>query len=426
MKSGPLSTLDFNNLDDVTTKKFRKNLSNQLGLALSALSKEDESIRSTKTWEILQGIKGEIYAGSKSLKELLQESNGIKLDVTESQAPKVKTLLSNLGGILADKKYESIIKKDLEEKPAKAISSSSLGLFASASSDNLLKKYLQKLISDNATEKNKSLLVKALMKLAAPKEFNGVLLDMDEVMKNVSTAGLEGLGRDAKILEMDARINRCLGQKIDEIINNAKAKNMDRVQIILKSTDHYTPCDIDIKNRSCLVFDAVSDMSREKLLRVAKVSQHIDGDKVIDAQMGQLLTSDGKTKINEGLQKDTFSCWAFALHQSFEIAKSKDIHDNMLNKSTKDEAKNIRKVAWVDFPPAVIVIAQTTRFLDAYNSHNPQHAADINRMTDSNAAGKGLKHVLDKFSATIARTHESELTQFVGENEANNLSIKLK
>lgn len=258
---------------------------------------------------------------------------------------------------------------------------------------------------------DKSPVVRLLMQKAAPEGYNGVLIHLDEVIQTSAS-----------------KRNPLLAEKIDELVKKAKSNGHYRLQVIVKSGSHYTPCDIDIKNRSLFVFDAAGDIRRAFLHTMAGYSKTIDKDKVFDVRSDGFVI--GKRIINGGvIQKSQRGSWIISLRHSFYFASQKNLYDMISRLAQQDARDPVRKVSWFELPPPVVMMAQSTKFLENYMELHPELRSMMMALTKNNESNYGFTLIYNELKENlrgICREYPGDILRQIAEGgERENMKMKI-
>ncbi len=424
---GRLDLTGFDNLKTGSLEKFRDSIAKQLGLAMAKIREQDENITEDPIWNLLREIKLEILDGKTSLSGSLERCARLQVGVSGEKGS-IQDLLDKMGSIARTEKYKLLVEEDNLVFSTKVHVVAKAGMFAPPAKKNAAVKTETMAVKqriyyqvDNVSNKevDKKEVVRVLMREASPRGFCGKLIDLhSDVTSKIEDSKLGKMSVLEKLAEREKLGNIILAEKIDSIVEECKAQGIKRVQIFLVTTSHYTPCDIDIENRSCLIFDAAQDARHNRLVDAAKLCKCLDADKVIDTDSKGFVMQ-GKV-INGGeIQKTEYGCWVFSSKQAFEICQLPNIHHDLLRVSKLNETTGKRTVEWLDYPPQVVMMAQSTTFLEYYMSKKPEFRETILRLTNNNEKGYGFSQTVAEFKKIVVEAcvnrSEEEIESFLRE-----------
>lgn len=272
---------------------------------------------------------------------------------------------------------------------------------------------------------DKSPIVHILMQKAAPDGYNGVLIDIHEiVVSRLTPEAYQHLERSEKIKALADQSDQLFAKKIDELVRKAMSNGHQRLQIIVKSRNHYTPCDIDIEKRSIFVFDAAGDIRRACLHTMAQYCSTIDKDKVFDVRSDGFVV--GNRVINGGaIQKSQQGCWVFSLRHSFYFASQPNLHEMLSHIAQRDKRDPVRKVSWFDLPPQVVMMAQSTSFFENYMALHPEYRSMMMTLTNNNESNYGFKLIYNETKEMLReicqKNSSEELREIVEGKEPNRI-----
>lgn len=168
-----------------------------------------------------------------------------------------------------------------------------------------------------------------------------------------------------------------LYHRLNEII---ELDDKERIQIIVRQDEHYTPLDIDKSTRSCFIIDAAGDAKELSLHEFVNYSPYID--RLVYVKQHQyeipptLLLPDSKsTQTTSRVQKDEWSCSIYSLKYSQLSAEVPGLHLFLLNhpkleplqSDIPQEITNSKHALdWEQLPPQFIRLSQSPTFNEYY------------------------------------------------------------
>lgn len=410
----------FDNLNTQSYKKFRKDIAIKLGKFLRELSDDNDSLRDQPIWALMQEVKGKILDESIPFRDIINQMPDGKTD-----DPAILLCIQNLKSILVNPLYNKMFEQEnVKGQPSHTTNQAILfpakeeqEKKAESKEETLAEHLLFQIdnISNNSIDKTE--LIRVLMRVAQPDNYNGYFIDVhNDVSRHVTLPSEKEItNREDRLREIEHRTNQILFGQIDRLIEESLSKGLERLRIIVKTGVHYTPIDIDITTRSCFICDAAQDFRRSRLHQIAKYSKHVDADRVIDAQSPG-FEFDGRINHDGKLQKSDQGCSIFSLYHSFELSKLDTLHEDIIKKSTLDVQTGIRIIEWLYLPPSIVKVGQSTNFIAYYKFVNPKHAKEIDALTNNNEKFYGYNQAVNYFRdkiMTLALTPSLSDTQSV-------------
>lgn len=411
----------FDALNTDNLEEFRSALVDEMVVFLKSCKQKNSGIEDTAGWGLVQQIKGKILS-DQPLADIIRESANISLSHHD-----LSLLLSELTAI--GKKYADVVSKDQDLQASTistGISAAGSALFkmpskVAISSSSISDRLAVQVNSLNDKSVDKSELVKLFMAMGEGAKYHGFYVDMH----NVSV--LDGDGSAKNLAEINLQANKNLIASIDSIIEYGLKNNINRLQIIVRFTDHYIPIDIDIKNKSCFIFDASRDFRRTRLHSIVEHSKYIT-DAVIDAHSPAF---EHKGEKRDGkLQKSERGCWLYSLYMSDHVARIDDIHRDLMSGSI--QVNKLHSIEWTSLPPELVVMSESVLFFDYYINSRPECAAAVNKLTNNNTKGYGFDRVLADYqerlkNICVAKTDkeiEAIIVRFENKQAADTLAYK--
>lgn len=164
-------------------------------------------------------------------------------------------------------------------------------------------------------------------------------------------------------------------QRLNELIEAAKASGENRLQVIIRQVQHYTAMDIDLKAGSMFIIDSSADSKELPLREFANFSPHITDVYYVNQhqyerpQHGCPSGPGGGIDVSR-IQKDDFSCSVFSLEFVRLCASMMDLHDNLAARNNTSSSNNHKhEVPWHTLDPRFIGMSQspTYRYYHAEN-----------------------------------------------------------
>lgn len=392
----------FEHLDTSSEKKLRKSLGLAVGTELKHLRSAYPDIESATTlntnYEFLASLRLSIYDDSTTLFNILEKCHQFTVNLNQPGYEKLQSCIAELTALSQRdecKSYftaTSAIATPVTSASNKASASITIGptLFTARSIDESLKNKLARQVSsldDVAVSKDD--LVCLIMASAGSEipEYHGYFIQASKVMATTNLNGVNELPPSKRLNEVLKRENAMLFAEVGKIIDACKASDIQRVQIIFKFGEHYTPVDIDIASGSCFIIDAAADGQHMRLRAIGQFLPELK--RAYDISQLELTLKD--QKIRGGIQKDKYSCHLFALDHSLEVARMPNIHQQLIQLGIRDN--DFYRLEWTMLPPILIKNSQSTTLIQYYMSVNPNSRDTLDALTNHNDKNYAITQV---------------------------------
>lgn len=138
-----------------------------------------------------------------------------------------------------------------------------------------------------------------------------------------------------------------------------------RCQLIVHNSSHYTAVDLEIQNGAIInsfILDAANDPKQARVM-LALMMEGADEDHMYVASEGCI-------------QHDKISCPLFSLDHMVQVAKVKNIYEE-LEKNKNLDGISPPVVNWMKLPPQLLWNVQSLKFANKYTEQNPEKASTV-------------------------------------------------
>ncbi|KTD61162.1 YopJ family acetyltransferase [Legionella spiritensis] len=372
----------FDKLSTASAEAFRNDLFDVLDKYID--DHEDDDIAD---FDFLQTIHIDLAKDKLSLAEIFEK---IELHITTKGYDQVNECFQELSDVKSNPKYQTVFSDDHKKnsqpvihEPTKIKLRGQIGNFDDP-----------KVYRDD--------MVRLMMHDFSQKiPYNGRLIDADPfTMLPLNEEELQMDSEEQRRIAHSRRENALLFAEIDRVIAEDTSGH-NRIQILVRSGPHYTTLDIDKKNRSCFIVDAVDDSSQYRLHQIPDFSKLVD--KVFYVKSPMIPSGKSDETMKGALQKDSSSCSVFALDHSFQVALNPEVHQWLESNAVpgSEQSTTLYHVTWNQLPPDMVKNAQSTTVIRHYMDSNPNVATQVMALTGDNKSGHGLVDTKETFKSVI-------------------------